>query len=161
MVILCKFAKHILLDHPTSCVCDWFCSSIPDFLIHEPFIYTHITYMVQEFLALPRADAIHLLLQYNGNAETVIQQIFSQFYALWQTSLCFISTILDYLLCGKSNFVNFQGMRFCRIGKLLQLRNTLAQCDYYWFVTCFLYFILSTIVANTIRTYILGYCTLD
>ncbi|KAL3646266.1 hypothetical protein CASFOL_011446 [Castilleja foliolosa] len=29
-----------------------------------------------EFLALPRADAIHLLAQYNGNAETVIQQIF-------------------------------------------------------------------------------------
>lgn len=32
---------------------------------------------VQEFLALPRADAIHLLAQYNGNAETVIQQIFA------------------------------------------------------------------------------------
>ncbi|WOG93100.1 hypothetical protein DCAR_0312381 [Daucus carota subsp. sativus] len=32
---------------------------------------------VMEFLALPRADAIHLLVQYNGNAETVIQQIFS------------------------------------------------------------------------------------
>ncbi|XP_034691515.1 uncharacterized protein LOC117918750 isoform X1 [Vitis riparia] len=32
---------------------------------------------VMEFLALPRADAIHLLAQYNGNAETVIQQIFS------------------------------------------------------------------------------------
>ncbi|KAG0487086.1 hypothetical protein HPP92_009181 [Vanilla planifolia] len=32
---------------------------------------------VMEFLALPRADAIHLLLQYNGNAETVIQQIFT------------------------------------------------------------------------------------
>ncbi|XP_010916642.1 uncharacterized protein [Elaeis guineensis] len=32
---------------------------------------------VMEFLALPRADAIHLLMQYNGNAETVIQQIFS------------------------------------------------------------------------------------
>lgn len=32
---------------------------------------------VMEFLALPRADAIHLLIQYNGNAETVIQQIFS------------------------------------------------------------------------------------
>ncbi|XP_028760486.1 uncharacterized protein LOC114719193 isoform X2 [Neltuma alba] len=31
---------------------------------------------VMEFLALPRADAIHLLAQYNGNAETVIQQIF-------------------------------------------------------------------------------------
>ncbi|CAA7401625.1 unnamed protein product [Spirodela intermedia] len=31
---------------------------------------------VMEFLALPRADAIHLLMQYNGNAETVIQQIF-------------------------------------------------------------------------------------
>ncbi|KAL1144178.1 hypothetical protein V6Z11_A11G212400 [Gossypium hirsutum] len=30
-----------------------------------------------EFLALPRADAIHLLAQYNGNAETVIQQIFA------------------------------------------------------------------------------------
>ncbi|XP_022775206.1 uncharacterized protein LOC111317118 isoform X2 [Durio zibethinus] len=29
---------------------------------------------VMEFLALPRADAIHLLAQYNGNAETVIQQ---------------------------------------------------------------------------------------
>ncbi|KAL6883369.1 hypothetical protein ACP4OV_010783 [Aristida adscensionis] len=29
-----------------------------------------------EFLALPRADAIQLLVQYNGNAETVIQQIF-------------------------------------------------------------------------------------
>lgn len=32
--------------------------------------------LVQEFLALPRADAIHLLGQYNGNAETVIQQLF-------------------------------------------------------------------------------------
>ncbi|CAL9138879.1 unnamed protein product [Musa acuminata var. zebrina] len=32
---------------------------------------------VMEFLALPRADAIHLLMQYNGNADTVIQQIFS------------------------------------------------------------------------------------
>ncbi|KZV45991.1 hypothetical protein F511_10681 [Dorcoceras hygrometricum] len=32
---------------------------------------------VMEFLALPRADAIHLLVQYNGNAETVIQQIFA------------------------------------------------------------------------------------
>ncbi|EPS68912.1 hypothetical protein M569_05856, partial [Genlisea aurea] len=31
---------------------------------------------VMEFLALPRADAIHLLAQYNGNAETVIQQLF-------------------------------------------------------------------------------------
>lgn len=32
---------------------------------------------VMEFLALPRADAIHLLGQYNGNAETVIQQLFA------------------------------------------------------------------------------------
>ncbi|KAI3866458.1 hypothetical protein MKX03_000551 [Papaver bracteatum] len=32
---------------------------------------------VMEFLALPRADAIHLLAEYNGNAETVIQQIFA------------------------------------------------------------------------------------
>ncbi|KAL6220431.1 hypothetical protein ACLB2K_008187 [Fragaria x ananassa] len=32
---------------------------------------------VMEFLALPRADAIHLLGQYNGNAEMVIQQIFA------------------------------------------------------------------------------------
>ncbi|CAM0957036.1 unnamed protein product [Alopecurus aequalis] len=32
---------------------------------------------VMEFLALPRADAIQLLMQYSGNAETVIQQIFS------------------------------------------------------------------------------------
>ncbi|XP_022739973.1 uncharacterized protein LOC111292053 isoform X2 [Durio zibethinus] len=32
---------------------------------------------VMEFLALPRADAIHLLAQYNGNAETAIQQIFT------------------------------------------------------------------------------------
>ncbi|GMI86448.1 hypothetical protein like AT5G66810 [Hibiscus trionum] len=32
---------------------------------------------VMEFMALPRADAIHLLAQYNGNAETVIQQIFA------------------------------------------------------------------------------------
>ncbi|URD85619.1 CTLH [Musa troglodytarum] len=32
---------------------------------------------VMEFLALPRADAIHLLMQYNGNADAVIQQIFS------------------------------------------------------------------------------------
>ncbi|XP_074582012.1 uncharacterized protein LOC141838436 isoform X1 [Curcuma longa] len=32
---------------------------------------------VMEFLALPRADAIHLLMQYNGNADTVIQHIFS------------------------------------------------------------------------------------
>ncbi|XP_073367457.1 uncharacterized protein [Aegilops tauschii subsp. strangulata] len=32
---------------------------------------------VMEFLALPRADAIQLLIQYSGNAETVIQQIFS------------------------------------------------------------------------------------
>ncbi|XP_044470132.1 uncharacterized protein LOC123199290 isoform X3 [Mangifera indica] len=32
---------------------------------------------VMEFLDLPRADAIHLLAQYNGNAETVIQQIFA------------------------------------------------------------------------------------
>lgn len=32
---------------------------------------------VMEFLALPRADAIHLLMQNNGNAEAVIQQIFS------------------------------------------------------------------------------------
>ncbi|KAJ3673699.1 hypothetical protein LUZ60_005691 [Juncus effusus] len=32
---------------------------------------------VMEFLALPRADAIQLLMQYNGNAETVIQNIFS------------------------------------------------------------------------------------
>ncbi|RCV42863.1 hypothetical protein SETIT_9G249500v2 [Setaria italica] len=31
---------------------------------------------VMEFLALPRADAIQLLMQYNGNAETVIQHIF-------------------------------------------------------------------------------------
>ncbi|CAH2075718.1 unnamed protein product [Thlaspi arvense] len=32
---------------------------------------------VMEFLALPRADAIQLLAQCNGNAETVIQQIFA------------------------------------------------------------------------------------
>ncbi|XP_058228430.1 uncharacterized protein LOC131336567 [Rhododendron vialii] len=32
---------------------------------------------VMEFLALPRADAIHLLAQYNGDAEIVIQQIFA------------------------------------------------------------------------------------
>ncbi|XP_051127068.1 uncharacterized protein LOC127248655 [Andrographis paniculata] len=32
---------------------------------------------VMEFLALPRADAIHLLAQYNWNPETVIQQIFA------------------------------------------------------------------------------------
>lgn len=32
---------------------------------------------VMEFLALPRADAIHLLAQYSGNAEAVIQQIFA------------------------------------------------------------------------------------
>ncbi|KAK4760892.1 hypothetical protein SAY87_005785 [Trapa incisa] len=32
---------------------------------------------VMEFLALPRADAIHLLAQYNGNAETVIEQLFT------------------------------------------------------------------------------------
>ncbi|GAB2282590.1 hypothetical protein Dimus_039555 [Dionaea muscipula] len=32
---------------------------------------------VMEFLALPRADAIHLLAQYNGDAETVIQQLFA------------------------------------------------------------------------------------
>ncbi|KAF6143545.1 hypothetical protein GIB67_029714 [Kingdonia uniflora] len=32
---------------------------------------------VMEFLAFPRADVIHLLAQYNGNAETVIQQIFT------------------------------------------------------------------------------------
>nr|AAM01079.1 Hypothetical protein [Oryza sativa Japonica Group] len=32
---------------------------------------------VMEFLALPRADAIQLLMQYGGNAEEVIQQIFS------------------------------------------------------------------------------------
>lgn len=32
---------------------------------------------VMEFLALPRADAIHLLAQYNGNAETVIQESFA------------------------------------------------------------------------------------
>ncbi|CAM8884558.1 unnamed protein product [Rhodiola kirilowii] len=31
---------------------------------------------VMEFLALPRAEAIHLLAEYNGNAEAVIQQIF-------------------------------------------------------------------------------------
>ncbi|KAL8160717.1 hypothetical protein V2J09_002254 [Rumex salicifolius] len=31
---------------------------------------------VMEFLALPRADAIHLLAQYDGSAETVIQQLF-------------------------------------------------------------------------------------
>ncbi|KAF6138996.1 hypothetical protein GIB67_010722, partial [Kingdonia uniflora] len=36
-----------------------------------------INELVQEFLALPRADAIHLLAQYNGNAETMIQQIFA------------------------------------------------------------------------------------
>jgi hypothetical protein len=36
-----------------------------------------IIWVVQEFLALPRADAIHLLVQYNGNAEMVIQQIFA------------------------------------------------------------------------------------
>ncbi|KAA8531713.1 hypothetical protein F0562_006570 [Nyssa sinensis] len=33
--------------------------------------------ILKEFLALPRADAIHLLAQYNGNAETAIQQIFT------------------------------------------------------------------------------------
>ncbi|KAH9616117.1 hypothetical protein KSS87_012835 [Heliosperma pusillum] len=32
---------------------------------------------VMEFLALPRADAIHLLAQYSGDAETVISQIFA------------------------------------------------------------------------------------
>ncbi|KAG2719837.1 hypothetical protein I3760_02G009600 [Carya illinoinensis] len=32
---------------------------------------------VMEFLALPRADAIHLLALYNGNAEMVIQQLFA------------------------------------------------------------------------------------
>ncbi|KAL6551712.1 hypothetical protein OROGR_007866 [Orobanche gracilis] len=32
---------------------------------------------VMEFVALPRADAIHLLAQFNGNAETVIQQMFT------------------------------------------------------------------------------------
>lgn len=32
---------------------------------------------VMEFLALPRSDAIQLLMQYDGNAEAVIQQIFS------------------------------------------------------------------------------------
>ncbi|KNA05142.1 hypothetical protein SOVF_192920 [Spinacia oleracea] len=33
---------------------------------------------VMEFVALPRADAIHLLAQYNGNAESVIQHIFAE-----------------------------------------------------------------------------------
>ncbi|KAL0909604.1 hypothetical protein M5K25_020488 [Dendrobium thyrsiflorum] len=32
---------------------------------------------IMEFLALPRAEAIHLLIQHNGNAETAIQQMFS------------------------------------------------------------------------------------
>uniref|UniRef100_A0A7N0VHZ4 CTLH domain-containing protein n=2 Tax=Kalanchoe fedtschenkoi TaxID=63787 RepID=A0A7N0VHZ4_KALFE len=31
---------------------------------------------VMEFLALPRAEAIHLLVEYNGNADAAIQQIF-------------------------------------------------------------------------------------
>lgn len=45
---------------------------------HLKFFWNLIVYFVgQEFLALPRADAIHLLAQYNGNAETVIQQIFA------------------------------------------------------------------------------------
>jgi len=35
-----------------------------------------VCYLVQEFLALPRADAIRLLMQNNGNAEAVIQQLF-------------------------------------------------------------------------------------
>ncbi|KAG2719836.1 hypothetical protein I3760_02G009600 [Carya illinoinensis] len=33
--------------------------------------------ILKEFLALPRADAIHLLALYNGNAEMVIQQLFA------------------------------------------------------------------------------------
>lgn len=41
------------------------------------FAYRVSFHVMQEFLALPRADAIHLLAQYNGNAETVIQQIFA------------------------------------------------------------------------------------
>ncbi|XP_071710724.1 uncharacterized protein [Rutidosis leptorrhynchoides] len=47
-------------------------SSTGDFASDETAILK-----VMEFLALPRADAIHLLAQYNGNAETVIQQIFA------------------------------------------------------------------------------------
>lgn len=75
MVILCKLTKHIVLDHLASFVTG--CSPIPELLNNKPFIFTYMAYVVQEFLALPRADAIHLLVQYNGNAETVIQQIFS------------------------------------------------------------------------------------
>jgi len=42
----------------------------------EPACDENAILKVMEFLALPRADAIQLLMQYNGNAETVIQQIF-------------------------------------------------------------------------------------
>lgn len=44
---------------------------------NESLVDENAIIKVMEFLALPRADAIHLLIQYNGNAETVIQQIFS------------------------------------------------------------------------------------
>ncbi|XP_019058990.1 PREDICTED: uncharacterized protein LOC104821272 isoform X2 [Tarenaya hassleriana] len=46
-------------------------ASSRDFLWEESAILK-----VMEFLALPRADAIQLLSQYNGNAEAVIQQLF-------------------------------------------------------------------------------------
>ncbi|KAL4196961.1 hypothetical protein AMTRI_Chr04g185740 [Amborella trichopoda] len=50
-------------------------------LINEPsreIIFDETAILkVMEFLALPRSDAIQLLAQYNGNAETVIQQIFA------------------------------------------------------------------------------------
>lgn len=45
--------------------------------LHMNNVKLFISCLTQEFLALPRADAIHLLAQYNGNAETVIQQIFA------------------------------------------------------------------------------------
>jgi len=49
------------------------CSSILIILLTAHLLFG----LMQEFLALPRADAIHLLGQYNGNAETVIQQLFA------------------------------------------------------------------------------------
>jgi hypothetical protein len=43
---------------------------------YTAFIYWLKICFWQEFVALPRADAIQLLMQYDGDAETVIQQIF-------------------------------------------------------------------------------------
>lgn len=58
-----------------TCTCAYFTELHIVYLSH--ILMSGIHEFMQEFLALPRADAIHLLAQYNGNADTVIEQLFT------------------------------------------------------------------------------------